>query len=637
MLDLTRVKVMGRCPEDGGCLWLTFPLSEVSFQVSGASFLRLRLRGDHTATDSEFEKCRARYAVDLNGKRIADQRMETRRTSVLVFEGREWEKAEVRLVKLSECTQSLVGLEAIETDGQLKPLASRPLRIEFIGDSITCGYGVEACSGEETFTTATENAEKSYAGITAEALGADAILTAYSGHGLISGYTGDPAIRNETEIVSLYYEKTGRNDEILPSGKKLQEIPWDFRIWQPQYIVVFLGTNDLSWCREDPERKEGFRKAYAAFLKTVRSCNPGARILCALGTMGGGLNEQIRLAAEDYQRKTHDGELRVALLPEQNPERDGIGADYHPSEKTQRLLGEKITEELRKWMKETAPEQGRGALKPEDYLDPSCVLCGKPGEPETAKPVPISRILDKLAEYENRNDPEGAERHLRYWLAEAEMNRDERGQLTLNNELMGHYRMRGDGTLARQHAARAMELIEKMGMEDTITAGTTYINAGTVLEAFGDPESGLRCFDRARENYEKNLPDKDSRLGGLYNNMGLALMATGRYDEAETLFHKALQVMEAQPRGELEQAITWLNLADNAEARLGGEGAEDATEAYLDRAAELLRTQGIPENAYYAFVCEKCAPVFGHYGFFLVEAALKEKAEGIRKRLAADD
>ena len=48
MLDLTRVKVMGRCPEDGGCLWLTFPLSEVSFQVSGASFLRLRLRGDHT-------------------------------------------------------------------------------------------------------------------------------------------------------------------------------------------------------------------------------------------------------------------------------------------------------------------------------------------------------------------------------------------------------------------------------------------------------------------------------------------------------------------------------------------------------------------------------------------------------------
>ena len=43
-------------------------------------------------------------------------------------------------------------------------------------------------------------------------------------------------------------------------------------------------------------------------------------------------------------------------------------------------------------------------IRPEDYLDPSCVLCGKPGEPETVRPVPVGRILDKLAEYERKND-----------------------------------------------------------------------------------------------------------------------------------------------------------------------------------------------------------------------------------------
>ena len=79
-------------------------------------------------------------------------------------------------------------------------------------------------------------------------------------------------------------------------------------------------------------------------------------------------------------------------------------------------------------------------LEKEDYLEPNCVLCGKPGEEAAAEPVPLGRILDKLREYEDRGDWEAVERHLKYWLAEAETNRDERGQLMLHNELMGYYR-----------------------------------------------------------------------------------------------------------------------------------------------------------------------------------------------------
>ena len=62
-------------------------------------------------------------------------------------------------------------------------------------------------------------------------------------------------------------------------------------------------------------------------------------------------------------------------------------------------------------------------LEKEDYIEPNCVLCGKPGEEAAAEPVPVGRILDKLREYEDRNDWEGVERHLKYWLAEAETNR----------------------------------------------------------------------------------------------------------------------------------------------------------------------------------------------------------------------
>lgn len=271
-------------------------------------------------------------------------------------------------------------------------------------------------------------------------------------------------------------------------------------------------------------------------------------------------------------------------------------------------------------------------LEKEDYIDPRCPLCGKPGEMETAEPVPMGRILDRLREYEDRNDWEAAERHLTYWLAEAEQNRDERGQLMLNNELMGYYRKQGKKEEAFRHAEKATALIDRLEMRDTVTAGTTWVNTGTVREAFGDPVGGLEWFELARACYERNLPGDDGRLGGLYNNMALALTSCGRYEEAVRMFRRALDVMSRQEHGEPEMAITLLNMADAAEGCLGYEAAADQIEGYLEEAEKLLDTESIPRNGYYAFVCEKCAPVFGHYGYFAAEAELKRRAKEINDR-----
>ena len=268
-------------------------------------------------------------------------------------------------------------------------------------------------------------------------------------------------------------------------------------------------------------------------------------------------------------------------------------------------------------------------LEKEDYVDPRCALCGKPGEEENVQPVPVGRIMDKLREYEDRNDWPAVERHLKYWLAEAEANRDERGQLMLHNELMGYYRKQGKKDEAFSHAERADYLVKKLEMEDTVTAGTTWVNAGTVREAFGDPVGGLEFFERAQANYEKNLPDNDGRLGGLYNNMALSLAVCGRFDEAMGMFRNAIEVMKKQEYGELEQAITWLNMADAAEAALGTEQAEESVEEYLETAEKLLNTESLPRNGYYAFVCEKCAPGFGYYGRFAYAETLRQRAEEI--------
>ncbi len=346
------MKMLGHIVQEDGKIWLLSSAAEVGFRVTGATKLLLKLQADDTVRDAALEPLRPRFEIRLDGEKVLDRRLMSEETPVTVFEGEEKRNAEVRLIKLSECTQSLMAVQGIETDGTISALTERPLKIEFIGDSITCGYGVEGKSVDEPFTTAAENAEKAYAFLTAEALNMDALLTSFSGYGIVSGYTDDPEIRNETELVPLYYEKEGQNPYRLPSGKRIQEIPRDFSAFQPDYIVVNLGTNDLSWCGTDRERQELFALEYAEFLKTVRKNNPAARILCILGVMGTGLNPKVQQAAGNYSRETGDREIRVMMLEEQNAERDGLGSYFHPSEITQRLLAEKVTDAIRDWMEQ---------------------------------------------------------------------------------------------------------------------------------------------------------------------------------------------------------------------------------------------------------------------------------------------
>ena len=273
------------------------------------------------------------------------------------------------------------------------------------------------------------------------------------------------------------------------------------------------------------------------------------------------------------------------------------------------------------------------------------------------RPVPQRRIIDKMDEYMSRRDYRGAERHLLYWLEEAKLGGDLQGQLMLRNELVGHYRKTGQKEPAMQSAAMALELLRELDMENTITAGTTYVNIATACGAFGDHERAIRLFEKARAAYESSSQTETQLLGGLYNNMALTCTELGRCEEALALYEKAADLMGRVPDGELEQAITYLNMANTVEVQLGLEAGEQQINALVERAEELLEAKGEEllgkgeaalsdgtdlramkqeERArlgYYAFVCEKCAPTFAYYGYFMTAESLTERSEELVKRL----
>ena len=243
--------------------------------------------------------------------------------------------------------------------------------------------------------------------------------------------------------------------------------------------------------------------------------------------------------------------------------------------------------------------------------------------------VPTDRVLEKLDDYLSKNDYTAAKRHLAYWLNEAENSGDGRAGLIINNELMGLCRKLGEKDEALSFAKSALDLVEKMNIQNNIGAATTYLNSATVYKAFGMAEKAIPLFEKAKKIYEQNLLPSDDRLGGLYNNMALALVDLNRFDEADALYKKAISVMQNKMP---EQAITYLNMASAAEVQFGLEGAEELISTHIQKAMKLLDLCKNQTDGNYAFVCEKCASVFGYYGYFDYENQLKERCRRIYER-----
>lgn len=246
--------------------------------------------------------------------------------------------------------------------------------------------------------------------------------------------------------------------------------------------------------------------------------------------------------------------------------------------------------------------------------------------------IDITRILDRLTELEAREEWEEARKLLEYWQKEAEDSFDKHSALTLHNELMGLNRKMRREEDALAHADRALALLSEADMAGTITEGTVLVNAATVCQAFGHTEKSLELFRRAEASYQNTLPADDPRRGGLYNNMGLCLTDLERFPEARGAYLKAYETMASAENGQLEQAITLLNLADLEVAEKGIEAAEPETNRLLEEAYCLLSDPTLPQNGYFAFVCDKCAPVFGYYGYFLYENTLKQWSREIHER-----
>lgn len=237
-------------------------------------------------------------------------------------------KHTVVLLKRSEASFGTLTFQGIATKGTVLKDTVPARRIEYIGDSITVGYG-EAGTYPCVNTAELEDAPNTYAALTAGSLSADYSLVAWSGRGLTRNYA--QSTPDTSPIAPQLWTRYGAND-----ADNSYTFP---KAAIPQAVVINLGTNDFSYLGvRDPLNATTYQQAYVKFVQTVQSHYPKADFFLTSSPM---LSDTYP-TTEDAQHTTQanaikgaiaqlkDAKLHFVEFPPQPGTEDSIGCDYHP-------------------------------------------------------------------------------------------------------------------------------------------------------------------------------------------------------------------------------------------------------------------------------------------------------------------
>jgi lysophospholipase L1-like esterase len=208
--------------------------------------------------------------------------------------------------------------------------ATKDRKVEFIGDSYTCGYGIEGKSHEDHFTYQTENNYLTFGAITARDLNAEFLTVCRSGIGVWQGYGGG----KDFTMPKLY-------DEVIINSNKV----WDYKQYVPQLVAIDLGSNDLSVALDSAK----FISTYVEFLQRLRNNYPSAKIVCIAGPCSPGdewkkTRSYIHSVVDEYKKTDNSTYYFEFSTFEPN------GSDFHPNLEQHKNMANELAPFLKKLM-----------------------------------------------------------------------------------------------------------------------------------------------------------------------------------------------------------------------------------------------------------------------------------------------
>lgn len=179
----------------------------------------------------------------------------------------------IEIIKITETYNGECQFLGFQTDTLKNLVPSDPLpdlKLEFYGNSITCGYGIEG--GAQPFS---DNSYKAYPAVAARELNAQFHTISYSGIGVVKGY---PSF-----LMGQMYNRTIANTTYSPLPVNNT---WNFTQYVPDYVIVALGTNDYNLgFGSGTISYATFYTGYKSFISKIRTAYPTAQIICTNSPM----------------------------------------------------------------------------------------------------------------------------------------------------------------------------------------------------------------------------------------------------------------------------------------------------------------------------------------------------------------
>ncbi|MDA3867270.1 MAG: GDSL-type esterase/lipase family protein [Salinivirgaceae bacterium] len=179
----------------------------------------------------------------------------------------------VEIVKITESYNGECEFIGFQLDSAKKLLTPEPLpdlKLEFLGNSITCGYGIEG--GGQPIS---DNSYKAYPAVAARELDAQFHTISFSGIGVVKGW---PSF-----VMSEMYPRTIALTNYTPFPANNI---WDFTKYVPDFVVVALGTNDYGFGFGDGTISTStFNSGYEDLITSIRTEYPNADIICTNSPM----------------------------------------------------------------------------------------------------------------------------------------------------------------------------------------------------------------------------------------------------------------------------------------------------------------------------------------------------------------
>ncbi len=211
---------------------------------------------------------------------------------------------------------------------------SKELKIEIVGDSISCGFGTEGANETVEYDPKYDNSYYSYGTLAARELNAEHMIVACSGFGLTRNYGGEKV-----------YTMPSKYSLVVPDSTE----EWDFNKWTPQIVAINLGTNDFS---ENylPSREE-FVYIYNRLVYRIHKNYPEAKVICSIGPVIE--NEALEITRQYVKDgvveaiKNEGNDWIYFLEYEHQLKENGYGISGHPSIKTHEIMGKCLVNKIR--------------------------------------------------------------------------------------------------------------------------------------------------------------------------------------------------------------------------------------------------------------------------------------------------